>query len=82
MYPTAIVSPKYQVVIPKKVRQVIQNLKPGKELYVIPESKNSIRLMVKDENWVRTARGIAKGVYGPDSTKYLRQLRQQWLKYR
>ncbi|OGO76107.1 MAG: hypothetical protein A3K41_16350 [Chloroflexi bacterium RIFOXYD12_FULL_57_15] len=54
------ISTKYQIVIPRDVRQQF-NLKPGQKVMFIPY-RNSIRLVVVPS--IKDARGIFKGISG------------------
>jgi AbrB family looped-hinge helix DNA binding protein len=62
---TVKVSPKFQVVIPKKVREVLA-LKPGEELqiYILDQS---IRL--HRPRSIKDLRGIAKGMQWKDEDR-------------
>ncbi len=53
-----IISSKYQVVIPKKIRQQF-NLKPGQKIVFIPY-KNSLRILVVPN--IAEARGFVEGI--------------------
>lgn len=55
---TVIVSPKYQVVIPKAVRETLK-LKPGQRMHVI-EYDNRIELIPDRE--ISELRGFLKGI--------------------
>jgi AbrB family looped-hinge helix DNA binding protein len=59
------ISSKYQIVIPREVREQF-NLKPGQKLMFIP-FQNSIRLVIVPS--VKEARGMFKGI----NTKNLRE---------
>lgn len=61
---TITVSPKFQVVIPKRIREHL-SIKPGEKM-VIVEKNNTISLIPVGR--LKDARGIAKGV----TTKNLR----------
>lgn len=52
------ISTKYQIVIPREVREQF-NLKPGQKVVFIPY-KNSIRLVIVPS--IKEARGIFKGM--------------------
>ncbi|MCF8268048.1 MAG: AbrB/MazE/SpoVT family DNA-binding domain-containing protein [Ignavibacteriales bacterium] len=55
---TVKISPKYQIVIPKKIREKL-NLKPGQKLQ-IPEFGDRIEFfLLKD---IKDARGYLKGI--------------------
>jgi AbrB family looped-hinge helix DNA binding protein len=69
------VSNKYQVVIPKSLRNKL-DVKPGQKVYLSLNKKNKIEIdtsSVLDEMY-----GSMKGVWGSDSTKYIRELRDEW----
>lgn len=55
---TVTVSPKFQIVIPKEVREKL-NLRPGQKL-MIYELEGSIR--VEQPRSIKELRGIAKGI--------------------
>jgi len=59
---TVTVSPKYQIVIPKEIRERMK-LKPGQQLYVY-ELNGTVRL--EPERSVKELRGIAKGISWKD----------------
>ena len=56
--PTVTVSPKFQIVIPKEVREKM-NLKAGQKLFIY-EVDGSIR--VEPPRSVKELRGLAKGI--------------------
>ena len=62
---TVKVSPKFQVVIPKKVRQAL-DLKPGEELQIYILDR-SIRL--HRPRSIKELRGIAKGMQWKDEDR-------------
>ena len=62
---TVTVSPKFQIVIPKEVREKL-DLKPGQKL-VIYELGGSIR--VEPPRSVKELRGIAKGIRWDESDR-------------
>jgi len=62
---TVRVSPKFQVVIPKKVRQAL-DLKPGEELQIYILDR-SIRL--HRPRSIKELRGIAKGMQWKDEDR-------------
>ncbi len=62
---TVKVSPKFQVVIPKRVREVL-GLKPGEELQIYILDK-SIRL--HRPRSIKDLRGIAKGMQWKDEDR-------------
>jgi AbrB family looped-hinge helix DNA binding protein len=62
---TVKVSPKFQVVIPKKVREALE-LKPGEELQIFILDR-SIRL--QRPRSIKELRGIAKGMVWKDEDR-------------
>ena len=56
------ISSKYQIVIPREVRERF-NLKPGQKIMFIPY-QNSIRLVIVPS--IKQARGILKGMNAAD----------------
>lgn len=70
---------KYQIVIPKEIRQKIKGLKPGIKVMVKLLDEETIAIKRIEKNWVEATRGIAKGAWkGIDTTKYLENLRNEW----
>jgi len=55
---TITVSPKFQVVIPKEIRQKL-NLKPGQKLQVIQLGDRIEYIILKD---IKNSRGFLKGI--------------------
>jgi AbrB family looped-hinge helix DNA binding protein len=55
---TTTISSKYQVVIPRKIRKLL-NLKPGQKLAFIPY-KNSMRLVIVPD--MKAAYGFLEGI--------------------
>ncbi len=55
---TVTVSPKYQVVIPKEIRQKLK-LKPGQKLQIVELDDRIEFLLLKD---IKDARGFLKGI--------------------
>lgn len=73
------ISTKYQIVIPKKVRMVLKDAKPGTEVYVTAVDANTISIKLKKTSWADEFVGIVPlGTYGPDPVKYIRKIRNQW----
>ncbi len=58
MYTLTTISSKYQIVIPREVREKF-NLKPGQKVLFIPY-RNSLRLIVVPS--IKEARGMFKGI--------------------
>jgi len=73
------ISTKYQIVIPKEVRLVVSDVKPGTEVYITPIDKRSMRVELKTKSWADEVRGIVPpGTYGPDPVKYVRKIRDEF----
>ena len=62
---TVTVSPKYQIVLPKEIREKL-NLKPGQKLVVFAMN-GGIRVEVPSS--IRALRGIAKGIRWEESVR-------------
>lgn len=72
------VGPKYQIVIPKKVRNKM-HLKPGQKVGIRQVDKNTITVKIADLSWVKRTAGIlADELKGIDTTKYMDDLRNEW----
>lgn len=70
---------KYQVVIPKEVRAITSFAKPGAKVSVVAIDQNTIQLSLdQSTDWVNSVTGLAKGMYGKDSTEWLKKQRQEW----
>ena len=55
---TITVSPKFQIVIPKEIRQKLE-IKPGQKLQVFQSGNRIEYIIIKD---ISTARGFLKGI--------------------
>lgn len=72
------VGPKYQVVIPKIVRNKL-GVKPGDKVSIAAKSKTQAEIKVRPKSWTQSSLGIAKEAWkGIDTTKYLEKLRNEW----
>ncbi len=69
----AILSSKYQIVIPREVRKAL-GLKPGDRLLVVV-SGNCLILRKKPKSYRKAISGIGRGLYPPD---YLQKERESW----
>ncbi len=72
---TVILSSKYQVVIPKEIRESL-NLKPGQKLHVQKGKNGAVEIQTKsalDELY-----GSVPGVWGDDAVAYIRKQRDDW----
>jgi AbrB family looped-hinge helix DNA binding protein len=74
---TTRVSKKSQIVIPKKIRDIVGILE-GDELIVDVEGDRVI-LKVKPKSYTKRLRGLHKNVWkGIDPKKYVRSERESW----
>lgn len=73
------VGTKYQIVIPKQVREKIKGLKPGGKVLVGNVDNRTITIKAEEKSWVERTRGIAKVAWKDiDTTEYLQNLRNEW----
>lgn len=71
---TSTLSAKYQVVIPKNLRKKY-NLHPGQQIVLTDNAKGEI--IIDTKMAVQGAYGVAKGLWGDDSDKYLQNVRKE-----
>lgn len=75
----AKISTKYQIVIPKNIRDAVDNVKPGNEVYVSVKDSDSIEIEVKKTSWVDKYSGkLPQNYYDKDPTEYISDLREEW----
>lgn len=73
------IGPKSQVVIPKEVRKVVPEFKPGKKVIVRSLDSRSVIVELPVKDWVGQTYGMHKKVWrGVDATSYIRKLREEW----
>lgn len=73
------VGSKYQIVIPKEVREKITGFRPGSKVSVHALGKDAVTIKTDPKNWLEATRGIAKDAWKDiDTTKYLEDLRNDW----
>jgi AbrB family looped-hinge helix DNA binding protein len=72
---TTKVSSKYQIVIPRQVREAM-NIQEGQTLYV--ERINDTDLTISTKSALDRYAGSLKGAWGRDSDAWLRQERDSW----
>lgn len=73
------VGPKYQVVIPKEVRKKIKGLRPGSKVGIALKDENTVSIKIEPQSWVERNSGLmTKAWKGIDTTKYLKDLRNEW----
>jgi AbrB family looped-hinge helix DNA binding protein len=69
----AIVSAKYEIVIPREARKAL-GLKPGDRLLVVAYG-DKIIVLEKPKSYRKAITGIGRGLYPPD---YLEKERESW----
>lgn len=72
---SSTVSPKYQIVIPKQIRDKL-NLKPGQRVY-LTSARNGV-IKVDTRSRIEALAGKYKGVWGDNPDKYICELRDEW----
>jgi len=73
----AKVSSKYQIVIPKTVREAL-GLRPGDRLLIVAEGDKAV-LRLRPKSYAEHMRGLHKEVWqGIDATEYVREERKSW----
>lgn len=73
------VGPKSQVVIPKKVREIVRQIKPGRKVVVKPLHRNAVVIEVPEHDWIERTYGLMKGAWKSiDPIKELEKMRNEW----
>jgi AbrB family looped-hinge helix DNA binding protein len=73
----AKVSSKYQIVIPKRVREAL-GLRPGDRLLIVAEG-DKVVMRLRPRSYAEHMRGLHKEVWqGIDATEYVREERKSW----
>jgi AbrB family looped-hinge helix DNA binding protein len=73
----AKVSSKYQIVIPKRVREAL-GLRPGDRLLIVAEGDKAV-MHLRPKSYAEHMRGLHKEVWqGIDATEYVREERKSW----
>lgn len=73
------VGTKYQIVLPKEIRQKIKGIKPGKKVAIYQTEKDTIIMKPVQEDWVERTHGIAtKAWRNIDPIKELDKMRDEW----
>lgn len=67
------------MVIPKSARKVAKYISAGRDVTVEPIDEWSVKVTAKlsMDEWLAKTAGIGKGLWGKDSTKYIRKLREE-----
>lgn len=75
----ATIGTKYQIVIPKEIRNKVKGLTPGTKVIVNSLDSQTVAIRKVEQNWVERTRGIAKEAWkNIDTTKFLEDLRNEW----
>lgn len=75
------VGPKYQVVIPKSVREIVSGIKKGHKVMVCPLNQYAVKIeaLPAEKKWLVENYGFAATAWMDiDATTYIRQLREEW----
>ncbi len=73
------VGPKYQIVIPKKVRRILKDIKPGDKLGVDAISENEVKIKTVPKNWSDAHFGAFKKYWkGIDMIAHIEKGRTEW----
>lgn len=73
------IGPKSQVVIPKNVRNLVPELKPGKKVTVRALDARSVIVELPAKDWVTETYGMHEKIWKHiDATEYIHKLRSQW----
>ncbi len=73
------IGPKYQIVIPKQVREKIKHLKPGKKVGVYSSNGKSITIDPEPESWVERTYGMMTEAWkGIDMIAEVEKMKNEW----
>lgn len=73
------VSPKYQIVIPKQVREKMKNLQPGAKASVYTKNEDTIIINISRAPWHQRTFGILKDAWAKvDPIKEVEKMRNDW----
>lgn len=74
-----IVGTKYQIVIPKKVREKLKGLTPGAKVVIHPIDEDTITLRTTRKNWSDESYGFMKKAWkGIDPAREIDKMRDEW----
>ena len=75
----ATIGTKYQIVIPKAIRNKVKGLTPGTKVKVSSLDSQTVEIKKVELNWVERTRGIATEAWkGIDTTAELEKMRNEW----
>lgn len=72
------VGTKYQIVIPKKVREKIKGIRPGVKVGLYPADQKTISIKVPEKNWVEESYGFMRGAWRGNPIKEIEKMRDEW----
>lgn len=73
------VGTKYQIVIPKEIRNNIDGLKPGSKVSIHIADKNTLTLKTDPQDWLKRTKGLMTEAWkGIDTTAELEKMRNEW----
>jgi AbrB family looped-hinge helix DNA binding protein len=73
------VGQRFQIVIPKDVREQIGGLLPGEKIVVHAYTPTSFILSKTSASWIERTKGIAKEAWKKvDTTRFLEGIRDEW----
>lgn len=75
----ATIGAKYQIVIPKEVREKIKGIKPGVKVMVKQEDENTMTVRTSKRSWSDDNYGAFKKYWkGIDPAKEIDKMRAEW----
>ncbi len=73
------VGSRYQIVIPKEVRQKIKDLRPGSKVMVKLDSHDTVTLKTQKQKWSDRTYGLMKDAWkGIDPALEIDKMRDEW----
>ena len=76
---TVTVGTKYQIVIPKEVREQLTGLRPGSKVAIGQVDKNTATLKTNPNDWVKRTRGMMTEAWkNIDPIAELEKMRDEW----
>lgn len=73
------VGSKYQIVIPKEIREKINGLRPGDKVVVKKVDKDTVTIKKVKKDWVERTRGMMKEAWKDiDPIAELEKMRDEW----
>lgn len=73
------IGPKYQVVIPKEIRQKIKGLQPGNKVSIHATGKDMLTIQTDPKSWLERTRGLMTEAWKDiDPIAQLEKGRNEW----